>query len=211
MLLLLLIPASRRDAAKAAVQLDEVDELLAAVDEWCARFRSNAPPPVIIAGDFNNGPGSAPYRKMVDAGYASAYLRYPDADPARPAVDGAPPACGHDAPLTTCSFRRTWTVDFIWYRSGGGGGGAHADAAAAAAAADTGLAPTHLLRVPPEASLRADAGPEGWVERENALRAREGVLPLDMGGAAGGLGHGGIPNRAYPSDHVPLATRFSWR
>jgi hypothetical protein len=102
-------------------------------------------------------------------------------------------------------------------RGGGGGGGGSAGGCeppppAAAAAhggggggAGAGLALRALLQIAPETALRSDDGPDGWLARVNRALAANRLPPL-----AAGLNHNGIPNRRFPSDHLPIMAVFEF-
>jgi len=102
----------------------------------------------------------------------------------------------YEPPHTTLNYKRAWTIDYIWHsnyilRKGGSGrddtsGRLHPQL-------------TNVLEIPSENDLRAEDGPEGWVQREK----KNGEPLLDPQ-----KNNNGIPNSVFGSDHIPLLAIF---
>eukprot|EP00735_Rhodelphis_limneticus_P004450 TRINITY_DN16035_c0_g1::TRINITY_DN16035_c0_g1_i1::g.13814::m.13814 TRINITY_DN16035_c0_g1::TRINITY_DN16035_c0_g1_i1::g.13814 ORF type:complete len:439 (-),score=42.81,sp/A8MS41/CCR4D_ARATH/26.71/1e-27,Exo_endo_phos/PF03372.18/5.6e-18 TRINITY_DN16035_c0_g1_i1:438-1676(-) len=87
----------------------------------------------------------------------------------------------YEPQFTAFNFRRSQTIDYIWFTKGS-------------------MDVVALLELPAEDELRKESGPEGWVGRVNQELHRKGraLLPLDKN-------LNGIPNSQYGSDHLPIA------
>ena len=190
------------DSRRLSVQVNELDHLLTSLQRMQRKWAQAGPIPTVVAGDFNNGPSSQLYSRVVD----HHTFHPPRTTPPPPAstphylyrYDSSYAAGGREPLATSVTNRRCWTIDYIFYSHEATRLTPHP---AAAAAADTQPPTPHpLLRVrgtvpiPSEAELRSEAGPEGWNEDAKLKRA-------------GQIGQG-IPNSKEPSDHVPLLTCF---
>eukprot|EP00128_Syssomonas_multiformis_P001305 Colp12_sorted_trinity150504_noHs@25422 len=190
------------DARCITTQLGELAELHAAVTSLvgdCHKY-GILNLPIVVCGDFNNGPGSEVYSYMAqrflresDMEMRSAYDCYSLQDGSAPHVPKplheAIAAGVYEPPHTTVTHRRRWTIDYIWYST-------------------TELTPLHVLEIPSEDYLRVEDGPEGWIENYNQevsqQRKARGVL-------ASGKRHTGIPNSKHGSDHLPIAAVFAFK
>jgi mRNA deadenylase 3'-5' endonuclease subunit Ccr4 len=202
------------DNNKLAVQLHQLDQLMTSINRMqhkhhdAAAGSNSHPIPTVIAGDFNNGPTSQVYSRIVDN-----HSFQPAAPPSQSAASSSSPdwlyrydssyaTDGMEPPCTTATHRRCWTIDYIFYSQSATPllPPAAASASSASSASSPPPAPRPLLRVththplPSEAELRSEAGPEGWNEDEELKQS-------------GQILHG-IPNSQQPSDHVPLFARF---
>ena len=178
-------------------QMHEVMELDAAVTEMklsCSYKYSDRDIPVIICGDFNNGPQSEVYKYMTSKFLSETGMRM------RSAYD----IYGHykgngdeinvaeeeqygklfEPPFTTINFKRCWTIDYIFYSS-------------------KYLTTTGVLEIPSEEHMRRYTGPPGWVEKVNASKKRKGQSLLDTT-----KNNNGIPNGEFGSDHLPVMASF---
>ena len=201
-----------------AVQVNELDQLLTSVTRMQRKHECElvgegggmvGAIPTVISGDFNNGPSSQIYSRIVDH-----HTFHPIATPSRRHTahrntlnhsddpehflyryESSYAAGGKEPPCTTATHRRCWTIDYIFY--------SHSAAqlpTTTAAVAHTPPTPLQLLRVthtnplPSERDLRSEPGPSGWNEDERLKRT--------------GQIQEGIPNSKQPSDHVPLFARF---
>ena len=203
-----------------AVQVNELDQLLTSVTRMQRKHEVEAteggggvgPIPTVIAGDFNNGPSSQIYSRVVDhhtfhpiASLSNGSRGAAHGSPSHAADDkhflyryeSSYAAGGKEPPCTTATHRRCWTIDYIFYSHSA------TPLPTSTAAAHRQPTPIPLLRVthtnplPSESDLRSEAGPAGWKEDERLKRA--------------GQIQEGIPNSKQPSDHVPLFARFEVR
>ncbi|KNC56074.1 uncharacterized protein AMSG_02086 [Thecamonas trahens ATCC 50062] len=146
--------------------------------------------PVVVAGDFNNGPDSAVYARMVSdflepwlpLPLVSAYAQYPG-------VGGA-----GEPPFTTYNYKRSWTIDYIF----------HTPASTSQA---NGLELDGLLSLPNIEAVTRDDGPPGWRDALSSPATLAKYPRLSE------LAHtprllNGIPNSLFGSDHVPLVAVF---
>ena len=207
-----------------AVQVNELDQLLTSITRMQRKHEIDAvegggvvgPIPTVIAGDFNNGPNSQIYSRVVDHhtfhpvatttsssngsrrngvnGNHSAGSDGADEKHFLYRYESSYAAGGKEPPCTTATHRRCWTIDYIFYSHSA------TQLPTSAAAVHTQPTPAQLLRVthtnplPSESDLRSEAGPVGWNEDERLRRS--------------GQIQEGIPNSKQPSDHVPLFARF---
>jgi len=178
------------------VQLSELKELDVGIGEMKQYAEANfgvKEIPILIGGDFNNGPRSVIYKYMsTEFGSAygvkmrSAYDIYGHLNPKE--ADKILPKEGQfgeafEAPYSTVNYRRSWTIDYCWYSQS--------------------LTLTHLLEIPPERELRLEPGPDDWIQKENDQRKNSGKPLLDET-----QNLNGIPNSKHGSDHIPLLAVF---
>ena len=149
--------------------------------------------PLVLAGDFNNGPDSEIYTHITShflsdwlpSPLVSAYASYPAA------LSGDPDAEEKEPEYTTYNFKRAWTIDYIFY-------------------SQTSLGLDALLSLPPTDDMIAEDGPPGWLEPllddPDALQKYPRVA--QYGQDQPSLLNG-IPNTVYGSDHLPITAVFS--
>ena len=206
-----------------AVQVNELDQLLTSITRMQRKHESEpvegggvvGPIPTVISGDFNNGPNSQIYSRIVDHHTFHPIATTSLSTRSRTAAAKGSPtgsdngahdkhflyryessyaAGGKEPPCTTATHRRCWTIDYIFYSHSA------TQLPTSTAAVDTQPNPIQLLRVthtnplPTESDLRSESGPAGWNEDERLKRT--------------GQIQEGIPNSKQPSDHVPLFARF---
>ena len=204
------------DAKRLSVQVNELDHLLTSIGRLQAKWSTVgegggvAPPiPTVIAGDFNNGPSSQVYARVVNH-HSFLPLKPRTSSESSKAASSSPPpppprhwlyrydsgyaASGKEPPCTSVTNRRCWTIDYIFYSQS-------ATLLPLSSPLPTPPPPphpllrvTHTVPIPSESDLRAEAGPDGWNEDPRLKKA-------------GQIGQG-IPNSTQPSDHVPLLARF---
>eukprot|EP01135_Chromosphaera_perkinsii_P006851 Nk52_evm6s621 gene=Nk52_evmTU6s621 len=178
-------------------QMHEIMELDAAVTEMklsCSYKYGDRDIPVVICGDFNNGPQSEVYKYMTNKFLSEAGVRMRSAYDIYGNFDGIKEeiviedesACGKEfePPFTTCNFKRCWTIDYIFYSS-------------------KYLSVSGILEIPQEEHVRRYAGPPGWTKLVNASRSRKGQKALDLT-----KNNNGIPNGEFGSDHLPILATF---
>ena len=230
------------DAKRLSVQVNELDHLLTSIGRMQAKWTQAGvedggrgkdgeeggggdaalPIPTVIAGDFNNGPSSQIYSRVVAhhtfhplktsrpavtaAAAATSSSSSPSSSSSSSSTSPPPPmrhwlyrydssyaASGKEPPCTSVTNRRCWTIDYIFYSQA-------ATLLPLSAAPSTPPAPhpllrvTHTVPIPSEEELRSEEGPVGWSEDPRLKKA-------------GQIGQG-IPNSKQPSDHVPLLARF---
>lgn len=180
---------------KIDVQLAELKELTEKLkfvtDKWFSG--STNTPPIIIAGDFNNIPGSPVYEYMEkELSFKSAYRNYANindnnncdinngddnnGDNNNDVANGGK----NEPPHTTVNYKRCQTIDYIWHSNN--------------------LLPIELLEIPSEDLLRAEDGPDGWLDAVNESLG-DGLLNKSSN-------NNGIPNSKFGSDHIPIMARF---
>ena len=133
---------------KVEVQLAELREfgnkLKQLKGKW---FGTESNPHVVVAGDFNNTPGSRIYQYMEnDMAFKSAYRNYNGTNAAINRLGVNEP------PHTTVNYKRCQTIDYIWHSPN--------------------LEPTALLEIPSEEELRSESGPPGWEDAVNKEKGK---------------------------------------
>jgi mRNA deadenylase 3'-5' endonuclease subunit Ccr4 len=131
---------------KIDVQLAELNELHKKLKDVTKKWFSDTSisPPILIAGDFNNVPGSAVYEYMEnELSLKSAYRNYTNSSNDKMNQGGK-----YEPPHTTVNYKRCQTIDYIWHSNN--------------------LQPIELLKLPIENELRSENGPDGWQDKVNA-------------------------------------------
>eukprot|EP00126_Sphaerothecum_destruens_P008738 Sdes_comp20330_c0_seq1m14020 len=178
-------------------QLKELGEFDSAITEMKLNYSnqfSDPDIPVVVCGDFNNGPQSEVYKYMSQEFLQGAGCRMRSAydiyklrkGPSDEIIltEESPFGAAYEPDFTSVNFKRCWTIDYIWYSSGN-------------------ILTTGLLEIPSEDFMRRHSGPEGWINRVNAAKKLKGepLLEVDMN-------NNGIPNGEFGSDHLLIAAGF---
>ena len=174
------------DIRKEEVQLAELQHLHTEVEALLLRAETElgterSSIPVIVAGDFNNVPNSSVYRYMLESFLPDTHsMRSAYSDYRRPPgqvdseLEGA-----YEPPVTSVTYRRAHTIDYIWYSAG--------------------LQTTFLHPLPSEEALRSEDGPPHWKEKvvDTQIQWEDSC------------NYNGLPNSQWGSDHIPLMASFT--
>ena len=225
-----------------AVQVNELDQLLTSVTRMQRKHETDVVPgvggeeggegvvvgpiPTVISGDFNNGPNSQIYSRVVDHhtfhptattpttasssnnsrgnsrsanGSSRTTTQHSAAQHDKHFLyryESSYAAGGKEPPCTTATHRRCWTIDYIFYSHSA----TPLPTTHTQASTTPHPPPTPLLRVTHTNPLPSEAD----------LRSESGPVGWndDERLKRAGQIQEGIPNSKQPSDHVPLFARF---
>eukprot|EP01130_Rhizamoeba_saxonica_P001578 TRINITY_DN1142_c0_g1_i5.p1 TRINITY_DN1142_c0_g1~~TRINITY_DN1142_c0_g1_i5.p1 ORF type:complete len:253 (-),score=61.58 TRINITY_DN1142_c0_g1_i5:24-782(-) len=169
------------NSKKLEDQFKELQEFETAVDTMIdlvtEKYHIDAVP-VILGGDFNNGPNSEIYHYMQEefgndnVSLRSAFDIYKQFNNESRIIQSQDYGPEYEPGHTTVTSRRCWTIDYIWYDSNT-------------------TTVKSLLKIPEEEELRNEN--INWYEGKDIQEDLQKT---------------GIPNSVWGSDHVPIVAIF---
>jgi CCR4-NOT transcription complex subunit 6 len=132
------------NSKKVQVQIEELKYLEKNIEIF---YKNNKSALIFLVGDLNNSPSSEIYEYMSTSFLSSQNIKMRSSYDCFKSKNSEEYGSDFEVDFTTFNFRRSWTIDYIWYME------------------DNKLELNSLLGNPSRESLQSDNGPEGWEEK----------------------------------------------